>query len=152
MLFQRVNRSSPEKVFVVAFNSYSTAAITNGQYVEWDWNVDGDGVGVTIPKARLTTAGVAGAGIVASASVAAGDYGLIQVYGYHSAVRVRSFTIGIPAIVKGVPLFGNIAGGVFCLENAVTHFTGLRIYPIALALAANSSFTTLAKAAFIKAL
>ncbi len=44
MLFQRVNRSSPEKVFVVAFNSYSTAAITNGQYVEWDWNVDGDGV------------------------------------------------------------------------------------------------------------
>ena len=89
---------------------------------------------------------------MASASVAAGDYGLIQVYGYHSAVWVRSFTIGIPAIAKGVPLYANIAGGVFCLENAVTHFTGLRIYPIAFALAANSSFTTLARAAFVKAM
>ena len=36
MLFQRINRSNPEKVFVVAYNSYSTAAITNGQYVPWD--------------------------------------------------------------------------------------------------------------------
>ena len=152
MLFQRINRSSPEKIFVVAFNSYSTAAVTNGQYVEWDWNADGDGVSVTIPRARLTTAGIAGAGIVASGSVAAGDYGLIQVYGYHSAVRMRSFSIGIPPITKGSPLYGNILGALFCVENAVTHFTGLRIYPVALSLGANSSFTTLAKAAFIKAL
>ena len=36
MLWQRINRSSPEKVFVVAYNSYSTAAITNGQGVNWD--------------------------------------------------------------------------------------------------------------------
>lgn len=152
MLFQRINRSNPEKVFVVAYNSYSTAAITNGQFVNWDFITDCDGVGVTMPLARLTNAGVAAAGIVASASISAGDYGLIQVYGYHSATRVRSFTIGIPAIAKGTPLYANIAGSVFCLENAVTHFTGLRIYPVAFALAANSSWTTLAKAVFIKAL
>ena len=36
MLFQRINRSSAEKIFVVAYNSYSTAAITNGQFVNWD--------------------------------------------------------------------------------------------------------------------
>ena len=36
MNFQRINRSSPEKVFVVAYNSYGTAAITNGQGVNWD--------------------------------------------------------------------------------------------------------------------
>jgi len=52
MLFQRINRSSPEKVFVVAYNSYSTAAITNGQGVNWDFITDIDGVGVTIPLAR----------------------------------------------------------------------------------------------------
>ena len=36
MLFQRINRSNPEKVFIVAYNSYSTAAITVGQGVNWD--------------------------------------------------------------------------------------------------------------------
>lgn len=152
MLFQRVNRSNPEKVFVVAYNSYSTAAITNGQFVNWDFITDSDGVGVTMPLARATNAGVGAAGVVASASIAAGDYGLIQVYGYHSAVRVRSVTGGIPAIAKGRPLVANVAGSVFCLESVATSSIILLTFPIAFALAANASFTTLAKAAFIKAL
>ena len=152
MLFQRVNRSSPEKVFVVAYNSYSTAAITNGQGVNWDFITDVDGVGVTMPLARATNAGMGAAGIVASASIAAGDYGLIQVYGYHSAVRVRTVTGGTPAIAKGRPLVHNVAGSVFCLESVATASTTLLTFPIAFALAANSSFTTLAKAAFIRAL
>ena len=152
MLFQRINRGSPEKVFVVAYNSYSTAAITNGQYVPWDSLTDSDGIGVTIPQARTLGGGIDGAGIVASSSIAAGDYGLVQVYGYHASVRVRSFSIGIPAIAKGTPLYMNTAGSVFCLENNVTHFTGIHMWPMGFALAANSSFTTLARAAFIKAL
>lgn len=152
MLFQRINRSSPEKVFVTVFNSYSTAAITVGQGVNWDFITDVDGVGVTIPLARATNKGFAAAGVVATASIASGDYGLVQVYGYHSAVRVRTVTAGSPAIVKGLPLAMNVAGSVFCLESFATHFTGQAIYPIAFALAANSSFTTLAKACFIKAL
>lgn len=152
MMWQRINRSSPEKVFVVAYNSYSTAAITNGQGVNWDFITDIDGVGVTIPLARATNKGFAAAGVVASASISSGDYGLIQVYGYHSAVRVRTLTGGSPAIAKGIPLAMNVAGSVFCLESFATHFTGQAVYPIAFALAANSSFTTLAKACFIKAL
>ena len=152
MLFQRINRSSPEKVFVSVYNSYSTAAVTNGQGVNWDFITDIDGVGITIPLARATNQGFGAAGIVASASIAAGDYGLVQVYGYHSAVRVRSVTIGIPAIAKGSPLAMNAAGSVFCLESFATHFTGIHIWPMAFALAANASWTTLAKAAFIKAL
>jgi hypothetical protein len=152
MLFQRINRSSPEKVFVVAYNSYSTAAITNGQCVEWDWNTDGDGVSVTIPKARATSCGVAVAGIVASGSVAAGDYGLIQVYGYHAAIRARSLTIGIPALAKGMPLCGNAAGAVFCVENLSTGFTGVKTYPMGFALSANASWTTKTITGFVKAL
>ncbi len=152
MLFQRINRSSPEKVFVVAYNSYSTAAITVGQGVQWDYQTDADGVGVTIPSLRLSNRGLATAGVVASATIASGDYGLIQVYGYHSAARVRSVTIGIPAIAKGQPLAINAAGAVFCLESFATHFTGQAIWPCAFALAANSSWTTIAKAVFVKAL
>lgn len=36
MLFQRITRGSPEKVFIIAMNSYGTAALTNGQAVAWD--------------------------------------------------------------------------------------------------------------------
>lgn len=37
MLFQRINRNNPEKVFVVVYNSFSSAAITVGQGVIWDF-------------------------------------------------------------------------------------------------------------------
>lgn len=89
---------------------------------------------------------------MASTSIASGDYGLVQVYGYHSAVRVRTVTGGTPAIAKGRPLVMNVAGSVFCLESVSTASTTILTFPCAFALAANSSFTTLAKAAFIKAL
>lgn len=152
MLFQRINRSSPEKVFVVAKNAYSTAAITNGQGVNWDFITSVDGVGVTRPLARATNAGFGAAGIVASASIAISDYGLIQVYGFHSAILMRSVTGGTPAIAKGRPLVMNSAGSVFCLESVSTASTTILTFPCAFALAANSSWTTLAKAGFIKAM
>ena len=49
MLFARVNRTNPEKVFIVAYNSYSTASLTDGQAVIWDYATDADGVGTTKP-------------------------------------------------------------------------------------------------------
>jgi hypothetical protein len=152
MLFQRINRTDPEKVFVVAYNSYSTAAITLGQLVNWDFITDCDGVGVTIPLARATNAGFAAAGVVATASIAVAAYGLIQVYGYHSAARVRSATSAAPDIAKGVPLGANAAGSVFCLEGISTSSTAIVKYPCAFALAASAAWTTAAKAVFIKAL
>ncbi len=36
MLFRRVSRSDPEKIFIVVKNSYSTASLANGYVVEWD--------------------------------------------------------------------------------------------------------------------
>lgn len=151
MLFQRINRSNPEKIFIVAYNSYSTAALTNGQAVNWDFITDCDGVGVTMPLARATNGGVAIAGVAAE-TIAAGAYGLIQVYGYHSAVRVRSVTGSGTDIAKGRPLFANVAGSVFCLESASTASTVVLKYPCGFALAASAVFTTAAIAVFIKAL
>lgn len=152
MLFQRINRNDPEKVFVVAYNSYSTAAVTVGQGVQWDYATDADGVGITRPAARATSGGLAAAGVVAAASIAAGAYGLIQVYGYHSSVRMRTVTGGTPAIVAGRPLAINVAGSLFCLESMSTASIALTIFPMAFALGATSGFTTAARAAFIKAL
>lgn len=152
MLFQRINRSDPEKVFVIAYNSYSTAAITNGQAVIWDFATDADGVGVTRPSARATNAGIAAAGVVAAASIASGAYGLIQTYGYHSAVRMRTVTGGSPAIVAGRPLVLPVAGSVFCLESVSTASTAILTFPCGFSLGATAGFTTAARAAFIKAL
>lgn len=152
MLFSRINRGSPEKVFISVYNSYSTAAITVGQAVMWDFPTDADGVGVTRPTARATNAGMACAGVVASTSIAAGDYGLVQVYGYHSAARVRTVTGGSPAIVAGRPLVVNVAGSVFCLESVSTASNTVLTFPIGFSLGATAGFTTAARAAFIRAL
>lgn len=151
MLFQRVSRSNPEKIFVVAKNSYATASLSNGQAVIWDFATDADGVGVTRPTARATNAGTAVAGIAAE-TIAAGDYGLLQVYGYHSAVRVRTVTGGSPAIAAGRPLVLNSAGSVFCLESVSTASTTILTFPCGFAMASQASWTTKTCVSFLKAL
>lgn len=151
MMFGRVNRTGPEKVFISVFNSYSTAALSNGQAVIWDFGTDADGVGVTRPTARATNAGMAAAGVAAEA-IAAGDYGLLQIYGYHSAVRMRTVTGGTPAIVAGRPLVINAAGSLFCLESVSTASIAVLTFPIGFSLGATSGFTTAARAAFLRAM
>src|SRR5574343_135844 len=107
---------------------------------------DADGVSVSKPAACN---GVQAAG-VAVQTIAAGAYGLVQVYGYHSAVRVRTVTGGSPAVAAGVPLV--MQNAVFCLESYATNYsyastvavTTNTKFPCAFALAANSTFTTAA--------
>lgn len=97
MQFQRVNRSDPEKVFIVAKNSSSTSAMTVGQVHCWDYTTDVDGVGMTFPTTALLKLP---AGIIETASIAAGDYGLVQVYGHNANALVD----GTTGIGVGVPL------------------------------------------------
>ena len=155
MLFQRIKRSDPEKIFVIAKNSYSTASLTNGQWVRWDHDTDCDGVGVTIGSAD---AGLSVAGVAAE-TIAAGEYGLIQVYGYHAAARVRTMTTtshtyneALLAVAKGTPLAFDITDGVFCAEGINNATGAFNLAPCGFALAAQASFTTKAIAVFIKAL
>jgi hypothetical protein len=158
MLFQRINRTNPEKIFIVAKNSYSTASLTNGQAVIWDWTTDVDGVGVTLATAtENVSCGIDVAGIAAE-TIAAGAYGLLQVYGYHSAVRVRTMTTtshvyneSLAAVAKGTPLVGGITA-VFCLEGITPAETAQVLHPCGFALAAQASFTTKAIAVFLKCL
>ena len=151
MLFQRVNRSNPERIFIIAKNSYSTASLSNGQSVIWDFATDADGVGVTRPSARATNAGIAMAGVAAE-TIAAGDYGLLQVYGYHSAVRQRSDTSGVNLLVPGAPIGLNSAGSVFCLEALSTGAAVILTYPCGFSLVSSAVWTTVASPAFLKCL
>lgn len=150
MLFQRINRSSPEKVFVAVKNNYSTAAITVGQAIQWDFTGAADGVGVTRPTARATNAGMATCGAVAEASIASSGYGLAQIYGYNSALRVRNVTGGSPAMAAGSPLIINAAGSVFCFENMSTASKVIQRWPCGFAITASTGWTTAARAGFLK--
>lgn len=103
MYFQLINPGTdPEKVFITVKNTYSTAAITVGQAVVFDYTTDADGVGVTKPSTALLKLP---AGIVETSSIAVGGYGLVQVYGHNAN-----------ALVSGSS--GTIAGIVLVMQNA----------------------------------
>jgi len=156
MMFQRINQSSPERIFIVAYNSYASASLTNGQCVRWDYTTDKDGVGVE--RCTAASDGFPAAGVVAE-TIAAGAYGLIQVYGYHSAVRVRTLTStghvyheSRKEVAAGVSLCYDITADVFCAEGVESAETAQILKPFAFALEAQASFTTRTIACFIKAL
>lgn len=159
MLFQRINRSNPEKVFIAVKNTYATASLSNGQATMWDYATDKDGVGVTLPAAGTARNGHYGTAFsgIAAETIAAGAYGLIQVYGYHSAVRVRTNTGGNPAITSGTGL--TCKSAIFALESAPPNDAGAtstvtvsNYHWVAFAMGSQASFTTKTIVAFIKAL
>ena len=151
MRIQRINKSDPEKIFIVVMNSYSTATLTAGQAVQWDYTTDVNGVSVTIARARATSAGAAIAGVVAE-SIALNAYGMIQVFGYCASARVRNISLGTPAMAAGAPLAINAAGSVFCLENFDTGSTNVQVVPCGFAIGCTSVWTTAVVAVFLKCL
>ena len=110
MLFKRISRTDPERVFIVVSNGYATASLTNGQAVMWDTG-DANGVSVTKPATAMKNM-AAFAGVIAE-TIAAGEYGLCQIYGYHSAVRVD--VSATADVYVGSPLF--MSANAFCLEG-----------------------------------
>jgi hypothetical protein len=87
MLFKRISRASPEVVFVVAKN-VSGGTLTAGYSCVWDTGASADGVRVT----QATTAALQAYAGVADSDIANNDYGLLQVYGYRSSIRIYSST------------------------------------------------------------
>lgn len=150
MLFQRINRSNPEKVFIVAYNSEGTTTVSNGQLVQWDFTTDHDGVGFIKPTARATNGGFAACGVVAE-TIAGGSYGLVQVYGYHATAQVRAMTGSAKDIVPGTPLSMSAVAS-YCLESFATGSAVIQVFPCAFSLGTLAAFTSAATAVFIKAL
>lgn len=150
MLFARIKRTDPEKVYVVVKNSYATASLTNGQAVMWDYETDADGVGVTKPSASVVGKSNHIAGIVAE-TIAAGAYGLVQVYGHHTAILVRTTTAAGCKIAVGTGLRAPLAAA-FCLESPPISGTQASVGYCGIAGAAQSLWTSSAIAGFVKSL
>lgn len=156
MVFTRINRDNGERGFIVVYNSYASAALTVGQCVRWDYTTDCDGI--SVERCAAASDGFPVAGVVVG-TIAVGGYGIIQVYGPHTSVRVRTMTASghayhesRAAVAKGVSLCYDITAEVFCAEGVGGAETAQVLKPFAFALAANASFTTKAIACFIKAM
>jgi len=81
MIFQRLARTDPERVFMVVRNNEG-AAIIKDQTVQWEGaSASVDGVRVRDMDTANETLYVG----VADAQIADGDYGLVQIYGYRSS-------------------------------------------------------------------
>lgn len=145
------NRSDPEKIFIVGYNS-SSDTWYNGYVVRWDYNTDVNGVGMEKPAAR-GACGVGPAAIcgVVAETIAASSYGLVQVWGYHSAVRVKSSTTATGAVAAGSALAGCVTA-YYALSNTPDTGTHANTNIKGIALAAQALYTTTATAAFIMCL
>lgn len=99
MLFQRINRSSAEKVFVAVYNADSTA-LANGDICTWKTGLtEATGAGLHILQSTTTAAMITVAG-VAIGEIKIGAYGIIQVYGIHSAVKTTgTVTAGTHSVI-----------------------------------------------------
>jgi len=98
MLFKRISRSSAETIFIVAKN-VSGSTITAGYSCAFDVGGSVDGVRVT----QCTSTELSAYAGVADADIANSAYGLVQVYGYRSAIYVRRST-GSSTLASGTAL------------------------------------------------
>lgn len=153
MLVKCINRSDPEKVFITVKNSYSTRAIVAGEVVSWDYTTDVDGVGVTLTPAgsAQNNGGFAVAGVVASDSIAAGDYGLLQCWGYNAGAYVACTSGGV-AIALGDMLCADAQAGKNHLTKHEQSYMTKLVMPVGFAMQVYSTRTAAKKKIFIKCL
>lgn len=79
MIIQRINRTNPEKVFVVV-NNGSAASIGKGYPVVYEFDATNDGLSVTDVNTGTAARNHLVAGLL-DTTLAAGAYGLAQCYG-----------------------------------------------------------------------
>ena len=98
MLFQQLNRSDPEKVFVIGRSEVGATVVD--QLVCWDLT------GITAN--HIVTASTGTLGLVAGvlpAAIASSAYGLVQAYGYYPTALISIHASSSTDAVAGCPLF-----------------------------------------------
>jgi hypothetical protein len=152
MLFQRINRSDAEKIFIVCQN-VSGSTMTAGYAAAFDTGSSVDGVRVSQPTKDAINA-FAG---VADADIANNAYGLIQVYGYRSSIYISSSAgssaTGDPLMTVASnwglrPFYGGCGVGV---SSCTMGYKAFGFLCEAISASSSSTFATTAKA-FIRAL
>lgn len=104
MLFQRVNRSDPEKIFMVMQNNEGAQLDKDSTcQLELD-SASIDGVKVRAPDTGNLYAFIG----VVDANITNGDYGLVQVYGYRSSSKLLTTDTSIATGAALVPVAGQV--------------------------------------------
>ena len=111
MIFQRLNRTDPERVFMVMRSNEASAA---DDCVALETNSDSiDGVRVRQPDTGLLHTFIG----ISDAAIASGSYGLIQVYGYRSTSRIFQTNTSIDTGVVLTPVAGAAYAQSFASSN-----------------------------------
>jgi len=118
-IFQKVGRDAAS-IFKVLKNG-SSSALAPGDATVYDYTTTKDGLAVILPTTALLAmfAGVVAQGVTLAASGSAGQYGKVQIYGHHAAIRVAGSTV-----IPGSPLVPVNATGAMRL--GVTHATSIQ--------------------------
>ena len=139
MIFQRLNRTDPERVFAV-MRSNETCAVDDA--VALETNSDSiDGVRVRQPDTGLLHTFVG----IADAAITSGSYGLIQIYGYRSTSRVFQTNTSIDTGVVLTP----VAGAAYVQSFASSNIP----YGVLLeTIVSNSVSNTVSRKVFVRAM
>ena len=106
MLFQRINRTDPEKIFMVV---KAGEALLAGRPVALHFTGTDDGLlGFTANAAPDATSTVG----IADAAVASGDYGLVQCYGYRTSAKVQGGSDADPLAHDILAVMSESSGGL----------------------------------------
>lgn len=155
MLLQRVNRTDPERVFLIAKSTYSTADLAANQWVSWDHITDRDGLAVTKPSGELRQA-IAG---VVVETIANGDYGLVQIWGYRNGARCSGGSgLVTSKVSSGTVLVCKTAGFAVAAAHSTITVKPYHLFPVghgivpANTAAKSTSATTWVGKVFVKCL
>ena len=150
MMFSRVNRTDPERIFVVMLNNEGASLAANSTCQLELASASVDGTRVRQPDTSNLFAFV---GIV-DAAIADQAYGLVQIYGYRSTVTVFQTGTSIATGEVLVPVAG--AGYMQSVASTVASSTTVTLQPIfavlAESVASSSASATINAKAFIRAM
>ena len=94
MIFQRVNRTNAERVFIVM--KANEAGVAADDVVSLDMTSgNADGINVVQPTGTTSLHACVG---IADAAIADGAYGLVQVFGYRSTSRIFNSSSAVTGI------------------------------------------------------
>jgi hypothetical protein len=148
MLFQRLSRSDPERVFVVLQNNEG-ATIAKDDACQLELNSASiDGVKIRQPDTGNLFAFVG----IADAAMASGDFGLVQVYGYRSSSKVFQTDTSIDTGQALVPVAG--AAHLATVASSTTSSANVTLQPVFAVLgesvATSTASATISKKVFIR--
>lgn len=148
MIFQRTNRSDPERVFIVVLSNENTSADDTCQWELASASIDG--VKIRQPDTGNLYAFVG----IADAAITSGNYGLVQIYGYRSTSRLFQTNTSQDTGVPLVPTAG--AAYMASISSLTTSSSDVTLQPVFAVLGesivSSSASATVSRKIFLRAM